>query len=100
MTIVIETFYTYLGQIKRLTAHRSYKRLLIASIGSALGDRIGFIAFLAAVSSTSDDVMALSGITISEMLPGIVALPFVSMVVDRFDKRKLLFYADLVRAVL
>lgn len=100
MTIVIETFYTYLGQIKRLTAHRSYKRLLIASIGSALGDRIGFIAFLAAVSSKSNDVMALSGITISEMLPGIVALPFVSMVVDRFDKRKLLFYADLIRAVL
>lgn len=100
MTIVINTFISYLNQVKRLTAHRSYKRLLLASVGSALGDRIGFIAFLAAVSSQSDDVLALGGITISEMLPGIVALPFVSFVVDRFDKRKLLFYADLARAIL
>jgi MFS family permease len=100
MTFVIETFQNYIAQVRRLAAHRSYKRLLAGSIVSGLGDRIGFIAFLAAVSSHSNDVLAVGGITISEMLPGVVALPFVSMVVDRFDKRRLLLIADIARAIL
>ncbi len=100
MTFVINTFWNYVGKVKRLAGHRSYKRLLIGGLISALGDRIGFIAFLAAVSSHSHDVLAIGGITISEMLPGIVALPFVSFIVDRMDKRRLLLVADLARGVL
>ncbi len=100
MTTLVNTYYSYLSQVKRLASHRSYRRLLAGSMVSALGDRIGFIAFLAAVSAQSDDVMALGGITISEMLPGIIALPFVSLIVDKFDKRRLLFIADIIRAIL
>ncbi len=100
MEFVLKTYNHYLGQVRRLSSHRSYRRLLIGSIVSALGDRVGYIAFLAAVTSHSNDALAVAGITISEMLPGIVALPLVSLIVDRFDKRHLLIIADLVRAAL
>jgi len=100
MEFVLKTYNHYLGQVRRLSSHRSYRRLLIGSIVSALGDRVGYIAFLAAVTSHSQDALAVAGITISEMLPGIIALPLVSLIVDRFDKRYLLICADLVRAAL
>lgn len=69
-----------------------------------MGDRIGYIAFLAAVThassaSAGSSVMAVGMLTMSEMLPPIVAAPLVSMMVDRFDKRKLMFWADIARAV-
>lgn len=100
----MQTLRTYYSQLTRLTAHRSYRRLLIGGAISAMGDRIGYIAFLAAVthassSSTSGGVMAVGMLTMSEMLPPIIAAPLVSLMVDRFDRRKLMFWADIARAV-
>jgi len=89
----------YIAQVKRLSSHRSYRRLLAGGLISALGDRAGFIAFLAAVSSASTDALAVGGITIAETLPGVVAAPIVSYFVDRYDRRKLLLIADVVRAI-
>jgi len=90
----------YFAQLRRLSAHRSYRRLLFGGSISALGDRVGYIAFLAAITAQSYDVFAIGGITISEMLPAVLSLPLVSLVVDRYDRRKLMLVADLVRAVL
>lgn len=42
--------------------------------------------------------MAVGLLTIAEMLPPIIAAPVVSLIVDRFDKRKLMFWADIARA--
>jgi MFS transporter, DHA3 family, macrolide efflux protein len=73
--------------------------LLIGGAISALGDRIGYIAFLAAVTSASSGVMAVGMLTMSEMLPPIIAAPLVSLMVDRMDRRKLMFWADISRAI-
>jgi predicted MFS family arabinose efflux permease len=100
----MQTLKTYYSQLSRLTAHPSYRRLLIGGAISAMGDRIGYIAFLAAVthassSTTSGGVMAVGMLTMSEMLPPIIAAPLVSLMVDRFDRRKLMFWADIARAI-
>lgn len=87
-------------QLRHLSAHHSFRRLLIGGTISALGDRVAYIAFLAAVSSASADTLGIFGISIAEMLPAIVAAPLVSLVVDRFDRRRLMLIADLVRGVL
>jgi len=100
MDFVFTTLGNYILSFKRFASHRSYKRLLIGGFVSGLGDRIGYLAFLAAVASKTDDALAIGGLTISEMLPGIVALPFVSYIVDRFDKRRLLFTSDIIRAAI
>lgn len=99
MEFVTDKISGYVAGVKQLSAHRSYKRLLAASFVSGIGDRVGYLAFLAAVSAQSPDVLAIGGITIAEMLPGIIALPVVQYVVDRFDKRRLLLLSDLFRAV-
>jgi predicted MFS family arabinose efflux permease len=90
---------SYREQLARLTAHRSYRRLLLGGAISALGDRIGYIAFLAAVTHASSGVMAVGMLTISETLPAIIAVPIVSLIVDRIDRRKLMFWSDIARAV-
>jgi MFS family permease len=87
-----------LSQLHRLSAHRSYRRLLLAGCVSATGDRVAYIAFLAAVTAGSTDALAVGGISIAEMLPPLLAMPFVSLVVDRFDRRKLMLLSDLVCA--
>jgi MFS family permease len=93
---------SYYQQLSRLTAHPSYRRLLIGGAISALGDRIGYIAFLAAVtqvsSASNHGVMAVGMLTMSEMLPPIIAAPLASLMVDRFDRRKLMFWSDIARA--
>ncbi len=99
MKFIIHKISGYVTSVKQLSSHRSYKRLLAASFVSGIGDRVGYLAFLAAVSAQSQDVVAIGGITIAEMLPGIIALPVVQYVVDRFDKRRLLLVSDLFRVV-
>ncbi len=90
----------FFQQLRHLSAHRSFRLLLIGGTISALGDRVAYIAFLAAVTSASPDTLGIFGISIAEMLPAIVAAPLVSLVVDRFDRRRLMLIADLARGVL
>lgn len=89
----------YITQIQRISAHRSYRRLLIGGLVSALGDRAGYIAFLAAVTAGNNDALAVGGITIAETLPVILAAPIVSYFVDRYDRRQLMLLADLIRSI-
>ncbi len=91
---------SYIAQVRRLAAHRSYRRLLIGGSISALGDRIGYFAFLAAVTSQSGDPLAVGGITVAELLPTLIAAPIVSLIIDRYDRRKLMVVADVVRGLL
>lgn len=95
---IIANISQYVSNVRRVTAHRSFRRLLAASFVSGLGDQIGYLAFLAAVSAGSEDVYAIGGISVAEMFAGLVALPIVQLIVDRYDKRRLLLISDLARA--
>jgi MFS family permease len=97
---ILGSISNYVSNVRRLAAHRSFRRLLAASFVSGIGDSIAYLAFLAAVSSANSDVYALGGISVADMIAGLVSLPIVQTIVDRFDKRKLLLIADLVRAAI
>ena len=90
----------YLSQLRRLSRHRSYRRLLIGGFISALGDRVCYIAFLGAITTLSENSLGIFAITIAEMLPALLVAPVVSLMVDRYDRRKLMLLADLARGVL
>ncbi|HYM19808.1 MAG TPA: MFS transporter [Candidatus Kapabacteria bacterium] len=100
MEFVIGSISNYVSNLRRITAHRSFRRLLAASFVSSMGDSIAYLAFLAAVSAASSDVFAIGGISVAEMIAGLATLPVVQLLVDRYDKRRLLLFADIARALI
>src|SRR5919109_702515 len=76
-----------------------FSRLYRAILVSSLGDWIGFVAVVALVTRIGGGSagFAVSGIMLARLLPSIVFGPFAGVLVDRFDRRRLMMTADAVR---
>jgi dTMP kinase len=87
---------------KDLIRNRRFARLLAAQTVSSLGDWIGFsaIAFLAIRLGGHNAPYALAGAMVARMLPSILLGPIAGVVVDRFDRRRIMIVADVSRAAL
>jgi dTMP kinase len=66
---------------------------------SSLGDWIGVFAIAALAYDIGNNV-AVGAVMAARVLPGFVAGPIAGVMADRFDRRKLMFYADVARAAL
>jgi dTMP kinase len=66
---------------------------------SSLGDWIGVFAIAAFAYDIGNNV-AVGAVMAARVLPGFVAGPIAGVMADRFDRRKLMVYADASRAVL
>jgi dTMP kinase len=87
------------GWIERAFGTRRFFALFNVQVISALGDWVGFFAItsLAASISTQPEA-AIALVTTARVLPGLFLAPFVGVIVDRFDRKKIMITADLVRA--
>lgn len=80
-----------------------FVRLAMAMTVSSFGDWVGFLAVSGMVAdgrSAGPAAYAVTGVMISRMLPSLFVGPFVGAVVDRFDRRKVMMAADIIRAAL
>lgn len=87
------------GWITRVFATRRFFALFNVQVISALGDWVGFFAITslaASISSQPEGAIAL--VTMARVAPGFFLAPFIGVIVDRFDRRRLMITADLVRA--
>lgn len=87
------------GFIGRVFATRRFFALFDVQVVSALGDWVGFFAITslaASISSQPEGAIAL--VTLARVAPGFFLAPFVGVIVDRFDRKRLMVTADLVRA--
>jgi dTMP kinase len=82
-----------------LLRHGSFSRLWRAMLVSSLGDWVGFLAVTSLVVTRSggNPAFAVAGVMIARILPSIFFGPFAGVLVDRFDRRRLMVTADLVR---
>src|ERR671918_1096321 len=78
-----------------------FSRLYRAILVSSLGDWIGFVAVVALVTRIGGGSagFAVSGIMLARLLPSIVFGPFAGVLVDRFDRKRLMVIADVVRGI-
>ena len=88
------------GWIERVFGTRRFFALFCVQIVSALGDWVGFFAItvLAASISTQPEV-AITLVIAARVIPGLFIAPFIGVVVDRIDRKKVMVTADLMRAV-
>jgi dTMP kinase len=89
---------------KDLLTRPPFPRLLAAQTISSLGDWVGFVAVAALVNRLGGggnlSSYAVAGVMVSRMLPSILFGPVAGVLVDRFDRKRIMITADLSRAAL
>jgi dTMP kinase len=88
--------------LRNLLRDPSFSRLYRAIAISSLGDWVGFVAVVSLVTrigGTTSAGFAVSGVMLARLLPSIVFGPFAGVLVDRFDRRRLMLIADIIRGV-
>jgi dTMP kinase len=93
---------TRAATFRDLLTHPAFSRLLAAMTVSSLGDWVGFVAVtsLVATISGSNAGLAVGGVMIVRMLPAVLFGPIAGVLVDRFDRKKVMIVSDLSRGVL
>ena len=85
--------------LKRVFSHPAFVRLWSAQVLSSLGDWTGMFAILAITTHVSNgSALALSLVMVARMLPSFFLATLGGVIVDRFDRRKVMVIADLGRA--
>src|SRR6266571_4636529 len=88
---------------KDLLTHPSFSRLWRAMLVSSLGDWIGFVAvasLVAGIGGKRLGGLAVAGVMLSRLMPSVLFGAFAGVIVDRFDRKKLMVAADLARGSL
>jgi dTMP kinase len=86
---------------RNLLRDPAFSRMYRAILVSSLGDWIGFVAVVALVARIGGGSagFAVSGVMLARLLPSIVFGPFAGVLVDRFDRKRLMVIADVVRGI-
>ncbi|MGZ4688478.1 MAG: MFS transporter [Acidimicrobiia bacterium] len=85
----------------RLFGTRPFFKLWLAQVFSSLGDWVGFFAILQLTARVShDSAAAFSLVIAARMVPGFFLATLGGVIVDRFDRRKVMVCCDLGRAAL
>jgi Bacterial protein of unknown function (DUF894). len=85
----------------RLFGSRTFFKLWLAQVFSSLGDWVGLFAILGITAQLShNSAAAISLVMGARMLPGFFLATLGGVMVDRFDRRKIMVLCDLGRAAL
>jgi MFS family permease len=80
-----------------LANNRDFRRLVVASVVSLAGDWFSFVAVASLVTELTGRPGAAAYVYAATVIPVFVASPFAGIIADRFDRRRTLVIADLVR---
>jgi dTMP kinase len=85
----------------RVFGTRSYFRLWVAQVISSTGDWIGLIAILTIAARVSDNSgAAVSLVMLARVVPGFFLGTVGGVIIDRFDRRQVMVFADVGRAAM
>ncbi|MEO8606527.1 MAG: MFS transporter [Chloroflexota bacterium] len=89
------------GYIRLLRQNKDFSRLWLAQVISLLGDWFNTVALSALVSEyTNGSGLAISGLLIARFLPPLIVSPFAGVLIDKFNRKKLLIFSDVMRAII
>ena len=80
-----------------LRRNRNFRHLWIGQVVSEVGDHFNTIAVLSLTLELTGSGMAVGGVMLSRTLPASIAGPLAGVVLDRFDRRAVMFASDLLR---
>lgn len=83
-----------------LSRNKNYRNLWIGQVISELGTWFSFIAEIGTIGMMSDSPLAIMLLLVSRLLPVLFIAPLAGVLVDRFSRKKILIFTDLIRAVI
>lgn len=86
------------GAYRRLLTDRRFRRLWLAQLVSGIGDWLVIGLLIPAVTALSGgSSFAVAGILIAKIIPALLLSSVTGALVDRFDRRRVMITADLIR---
>ena len=81
-----------------LSNNRNYRFTWIGQIVSEVGDHFNNVAVLSLAIADTHSGAVISGIMLSRAIPAVLVGPFAGILLDRFDRRKIMIASDTIRA--
>ena len=88
------------GFLHLLRSNRNYRTTWMAQVVSEVGDNFNNIAVFALVMQQTHSGLAVGGVMLSRAVGILLAGPIAGVVLDRFDRRRIMVVSDLVRSVI
>src|SRR5580698_510417 len=82
-----------------LRENRNYRYLWVGQVISEIGDNFNNIAVFALAMETTHSGLVVSGIMLSRAIPMATIAPLAGVVLDRFNRKRIMLASDLIRAV-
>ena len=88
------------GYVELVRSNANFRRLWAGSLISYLGDWFNLIALYTLVTMLTGSPLAIGAIFIAKMLPWALSAPLAGLIVDRFNRRRLMIGADVARGII
>jgi MFS family permease len=82
-----------------LRSNRNYRLTWLAQVVSEIGDYFNNIAVFSLVLQTTGSGLVVSGVMLARAIPAVAAGPVAGVVLDRFDRKRIMIASDLIRVV-
>ena len=82
-----------------LRRNRNYRYAWIGQVVSEIGDHFNNIAVFSLAMATTRSGLVVSGVMLSRAIPAVLAGPLAGVMLDRFDRKRIMIASDLIRAV-
>src|ERR1043165_6857442 len=82
-----------------LRQNRNYRYTWFGQVVSETGDYFNNVAVFALVMEKSGSGLVVSGVMLSRAIPAVLAGPVAGVLLDRFDRQRIMIASDLIRAV-
>jgi len=88
------------GLIALLVRNRNYRYTWLGQIVSEVGDHFNNIAVLSLALQETNSGVAVVGVLLSRAIPAVLIGPLAGVMLDRFDRRRIMIASDLIRGVI
>jgi hypothetical protein len=82
-----------------LRQNRNYRYTWVGQVVSEIGDHFNNIAVFSLAMETTRSGLVVSGVMLSRAVPAIMAGPLAGVILDRFDRKRIMLASDLIRGV-
>lgn len=86
--------------MKELLKNRNVLIMWISRAFSRFGDSFESLALMYLVYDITDSALAMGTVMIFSMVPNVIVSPLAGVIIDRYNKKVIMFCAEIVRAVL
>jgi MFS family permease len=83
-----------------LARNRNYRYTWTGQIVSEIGDHFNNVAVLSLAIATTHSGAVIAGIMLSRAIPAVLAGPLAGVLLDRFDRQRIMIASDLIRGVI